>query len=570
MKGARAVVAAAVSACAVLLGCLDAAGPGHARRVALSIVPVFEGMNPLDGTPTDVDSFFIRVSNPPGPDVTLGVRIPPGQDSIRLEVQVVISGATDTVTVGFEGYSSATGLLLYQGSQSFALTAGVPVPGTPVAAAYVGPGRGIAALTVSPGSAALARGGTVQVTYTGIDTAGAQMPDDSVPVRYATSNPGVALVNAAGLVTAGNDGQALIFVTALANSNIEDTCVVDVSSAPPPLIGLSSGALTFTDTAGTADPAPQTVTVSNSGGGTLSGLAVGTIAYGSGASGWLTASLSGGTAPATLTLQPSNAGLNPGTYTATVPVTASGVGNSPQNVTVTYVLAVPPVSSITLSPGFAVLRAGDTTRLAVSGVDGLGNPVPSVAGVTFTSRNTALVTVAANGLITGVAPGTVVVVGTLTSSIQDSMLVIVAATGQAVTYALAGGREFAAARVGDTVRVRVSVDLRGVAPEKLGSYNDSLLWNPAVLLYERSGPVSGGFTAPTINDLNVTSGLLRFGAADPNGAAGPVVGLIDIVFVAQASGSAALALRVSDLTAAQTFNLLLPAAAIHAGTVRVQ
>ena len=97
---------------------------------------------------------------------------------------------------------------------------------------------------------------------------GLLMPDDSVPVRYATSNPGVAVVNAAGLVTAGNDGQALIFVTALANSNIEDTCVVDVSSAPPPLISLNPTSLTFTDTAGTSNPSPQAVAVDNSGGGT--------------------------------------------------------------------------------------------------------------------------------------------------------------------------------------------------------------------------------------------------------------------------------------------------------------
>lgn len=561
---------AAAAACALVLGCLDAAGPAHARRVALSIVPVFEGMSPLDGTPSDVDSFFIRVANPPGPDVTLGVRIPPGQDSIRLEVQVEISGATDTVTVGFQGYNSVTGLLLYSGSQQFTITAGIPVPGTPVPAAYVGPGQSVRGLTVSPTAAGLRRAQTLQLDYTGVDTAGAIMPDDSVPVRYSTSNPGVAVVNASGLVTAGNDGQALIFVTALANSSIEDTCVVDVSSAPPPLIGLSTGALAFTDTAGTTNPAPQTVNVTNSGGGTLSGLAVGAITYGAGASGWASASLGGSSAPTTLTITLSNTGVNPGTYTATVPVTASGVGNSPQNVTVTYVLAVPPVTAITLSPGFAVLRAGDTTRLAVSGVDGLGNPVPSVAGVAFTSRVPAVATVNANGRITGVAAGSAVIVGSVTSAIQDSMLVVVAANGQAVVAALAGAREFGAARVNDTVRVRVTVDLRAVPTEKLGSYNDSLIWNPAVLRYVTSGAVAGGFTAPTINATGATSGLLRFGAADPAGAAGPTVGLIDIVFVAQASGSAALDLRVSDLTAAVTFTRLLPAAVIHAGNVRVQ
>ena len=570
MTGVRAAMGAAVAGCVLALGCLDAAGPAHARRVALSIVPLFEGMSPLDGTPTDVDSFFIRVANPPGPDVTLGVRIPPGQDTIRLEVQVVISGALDTVTVGFQGYNSVTGLLLYSGSQQFTIRAGVPVPGTPVAAQYVGPGREIRGLQVSPRSAALAPGGSVQLGYTGIDTAGAPMPDSIVFVRYRSSNVAAATVAANGLVTAVANGQARVLVIALADSNIRDTSLIDVSSAPPPLIGLSASALTFTDTAGTSDPTPKTVAVDNAGGGTLSGLAVGTITYGAGASGWLAASLSGGTAPATLTLQPSNAGLNPGTHAATVPVTASGVGNSPQNVTVTYVLAVPPVSSITMSPGFAVLRAGDTTRLAVSGVDGLGNPVPSVAGVAFTSRTPAVATVNANGRITAVAAGSAVIVGTLTSAIQDSMLVVVAASGQAVVSALAGAREFATAAVNDTVRVRVTVDLRAVSPEKLGSYNDSLIWNPTVLRYVSSGAVAGGFTAPTINATGVTSGLLRFGAADPAGAAGPTVGLIDIVFVAQASGSAALALRVSDLTAAVTFTRLLPAAVIHTGNVRVQ
>lgn len=565
----RAVVGAATAACALALGCLDAAGPGGGRRVSLNIIPVFEGMNSL-ATPTDVDSFFIRVSNPPDPDVTVGVRIPAGQDSITLRVDVALNATRDTITVGFQGYSSATGLLLYQGSHTVEITAGVPLPSASVPAAYVGPGGGIEVLSVTPRTAALRPRETVQLAYTALDTAGNTMANDSVPVRYATSNAGVALVSASGLVTAQGSGTARIFVTALANSRIEDTSVVDVSSAPAPLIGLSVNALRFTDTAGTADPAPQTLNVTNSGGGTLSGLAVGTLAYGTGASGWLTASLNGATAPATLTLQPSNTGLSPGTYTATVPVTASGVGNSPQNVTVTYVLAVPSVTSITMSPGFAVLRAGDTTRLAVSGVDGLGNPVPSVSGVTFTSRTPGVATVNANGRITAVTAGSAIIVGTVTTAIQDSMLVVVAANGQAVASALAGGRAFGGARVNDTVRVRVAVDLRGVSPEKLGSYNAQLTWSTSVLRYVTSGPVSGGFAAPTINANNAASGQLRFGSADAVGAAGPAVGVIDIVFVANGTGSTALTLALTDLSAAGTFTNLLPAAAIHAGSVRVQ
>ena len=85
-------------------------------------------------------------------------------------------------------------------------------------------------------------------------------------------------------------------------------------------------------------PVPQTVAVTNTGTGTLSGLAIGTIAYGSGGAGWLAAVLNTTTAPATVTLTPTLGTLAPGTYTATVPVTSSaaGVTNSPQNITVTY------------------------------------------------------------------------------------------------------------------------------------------------------------------------------------------------------------------------------------------
>src|SRR5207244_434301 len=88
-------------------------------------------------------------------------------------------------------------------------------------------------------------------------------------------------------------------------------------------------------------PASQAVVVSNIGSGTLSGLAIGTITYGSGASAWLSATLNTTTAPATVTLQPTTGSIPIGTYTATVPVTSSaaGVVNSPQNISVNFTIA---------------------------------------------------------------------------------------------------------------------------------------------------------------------------------------------------------------------------------------
>jgi len=106
-----------------------------------------------------------------------------------------------------------------------------------------------------------------------------------------------------------------------------------------PAIALASAAVTFSASVGGANPAATIVSVTNSGGGTLSGLAVGTIAYGAGAAGWLSASMASTSAPASLSLQATTGSLSAGSHTATIPITASGASNSPQTVSVTLTLA---------------------------------------------------------------------------------------------------------------------------------------------------------------------------------------------------------------------------------------
>src|SRR5947208_2711393 len=77
-----------------------------------------------------------------------------------------------------------------------------------------------------------------------------------------------------------------------------------------PVIRLSAMSTTFTAVQGGASPAPQTLSVTNGGGGTLSGLVRGTISYDAGQpTGWLAASLDQPDAPATLTLSATTGGL---------------------------------------------------------------------------------------------------------------------------------------------------------------------------------------------------------------------------------------------------------------------
>jgi alpha-tubulin suppressor-like RCC1 family protein len=116
---------------------------------------------------------------------------------------------------------------------------------------------------------------------------------------------------------------------------------------------LSPTSATFSSTQG-GNPDPQTVSVSNSGIGKVSDLAVGTITYGSGQpTGWLSANLNATSAPTTLTLTATSGSLptEPGTYTAVVPVTSSVANNSPQTVSVTFSANQPAFSAADMSVG---------------------------------------------------------------------------------------------------------------------------------------------------------------------------------------------------------------------------
>jgi hypothetical protein len=553
---------------ALFAGCLDVSSPRDSRRVALNLVPNFAVAGPLDGSASDVDSFVIQVRNPPFADTTLYIRIPAGQDEIRFPVHVTVETGPDTVSVTFDGYSSVTGLRLYSGTLVVPLVAGVPSGAQEVPVTYVGPGQAVEAIAIAPGSAALQPGGTVQFTYAATDTAGLEMPDDSVPVTFISRNTSVVEVGATGAATARRDGQAYVLVRSVARSSIRDSALVTVASVAPAVIGLSPASITVNDTAGTADPANRTVDVTNAGGGSLTGLTLGTIQYGAGATGWLTAQLSGSTAPATVTLQFDNNGLAAGTYTATVPVQAAGVGNSPQNISVTYNLAQG-VASIRVTPGFAVLRPGNTQLLVVTARDAAGGTLPAT-GVTFASRSTGVATVnPLTGTITAVGGGTAVIVATFSASIADSLVVAVAANGVAVVSAISNSRYFDVVSPGDTARITVTTHLAAVAPEELGSYNAQLDWSSARLTFASGAEVAGGFTGTVPNTNNVGTGQLRFGAADPNGHPGPNVALYLVKLVAASSGAGNVTLTLTDLSAAQTFVDLLPAALVVTGVVRV-
>ncbi len=123
------------------------------------------------------------------------------------------------------------------------------------------------------------------------------------------------------------------------------TVTFNVSESAP-VIGLSQSTVEFERDPGDATVAQASVGVTNLGSQELTGLGAG-VTYGAAESaGWLVASLSPTTAPATLSLSASAAGLVAGTYTATVDVLSPVALNSPQSVAVSLVVTEPPPSIV--------------------------------------------------------------------------------------------------------------------------------------------------------------------------------------------------------------------------------
>jgi len=112
---------------------------------------------------------------------------------------------------------------------------------------------------------------------------------------------------------------------------------LSVSSSSEPRLAISPTSLSFSATAGGANPASQNVSVTNSGSGTLADVTT-SISYGSG-SNWLSVSRSGSGNSQTLANSVNISGLAAGTYTATVTVSCSNASNSPQSYSVTLTVS---------------------------------------------------------------------------------------------------------------------------------------------------------------------------------------------------------------------------------------
>jgi hypothetical protein len=176
-------------------------------------------------------------------------------------------------------------------------------------------------------------GGTLSGLGVSVSYAGGQPTGWLGAVLGASTAPtDITLTAATGSLPAGSYSATVQVSSGVAANSPQNIAVTFTVGAAPAVIGAQPTSLTFNGAA----PPDQQIQLTNTGGGTLSGLAVSVIYAGGQPTGWLGANLSGTTAPATVTVSASSSALTAGTYNATVQITAAGATNSPVDVPVTF------------------------------------------------------------------------------------------------------------------------------------------------------------------------------------------------------------------------------------------
>ena len=262
----------------------------------------------------------------------------------------------------------------------------------------------IALVRIAPPAASVITGQTFQLHGEALDGDGNVLPNR--PLEWSSTQPTIATVNGAGLVTGVAVGQTTI--SAIGEGRV-GTSLITVTPAPVASITIqpnggsvpAGGTLTFTATArdagGQVLPGrPITWRSSND--------AVATVS----AAGLMSAISPG---VATITASAPNAGPNGTTPTASVNVT----------------VLIEPVASAVIVPSPAGVQVGQVLNLTVNLFDSGGKPL-SAAGrtIAWSSSNTVVATVNSSGAATGVAVGNATITATITTpgqagSVQGSV-----------------------------------------------------------------------------------------------------------------------------------------------------
>jgi uncharacterized protein YjdB len=251
-----------------------------------------------------------------------------------------------------------------------------------------------ASVRISPDSQLYVRVGTTYQLTTTVQDAGGNVLTDE-PITWSSSDPDAVTVSPSGLLSALRDGLYRVVATA---GGVSKGLLVDVSANPAASVVVSpagatvaAGGDTIILTATVRDAAGRVIYWSPFVTWTSSAPAVATVAYyGAGTSGPVFATVTG---------------VSQGNVTITA-VSGAAIGSATVSVG-----PARPVASVTVNPGSVTLVPQGIVQLSATLRDASGKLIYS-RPIAWTSDNTAVATVDANGLVTGVSLGSAAVTAT--------------------------------------------------------------------------------------------------------------------------------------------------------------
>ena len=239
----------------------------------------------------------------------------------------------------------------------------------------------VASVVVTPPHVDAAPGGQAQLSATAYDAA--QNPLSGRAITWSTSNAAVATVDANGMMTAVSTGSATITATSEGKNG---TATISVSQAAVATVTVTPSPITMS----VGQTTQFTATLKDAAGNVLNGRAVT----------W------GSSNPSAATV--STAGLVTAVASGATTITATSEGKSgTASVTISNVA----VGSVTVQPQGPSIVQGANVQLSATVRDVNGNVVTDRV-VTWSSSNTTQAVVSSTGIVTGVAPGTVIITAT--------------------------------------------------------------------------------------------------------------------------------------------------------------
>ncbi|HWC73007.1 MAG TPA: Ig-like domain-containing protein, partial [Gemmatimonadales bacterium] len=335
-------------------------GTCHTRAgvASIDVTPTSATLNPgstvqLTATPRDANGTPLtgRVVTWSSSDTTVA-----GVSSTGLVTAKAVGGPV-TITATSEGKSASAAITVS------------PVP--------------IATIDLVPASATIQTGATQQFTATPKDANGNALTGRTI--TWATSDANVATINASGLAT-GVAAGGPITITA---SSEGQSATASLTVIPIPVASVTVSPTTASVVVGATQQ--LTATPKDANGNPLTGR---TITWTS--------------SDATIATVDANGLVTGNAIGGPVTITATSEGKSATAaITVTPV----PVASVDVSPPTASMLIGGTAQLSATPKDANGNPLTGRT-VTWTTGNSNIATVDANGLVTGTGAGTVTITAT--------------------------------------------------------------------------------------------------------------------------------------------------------------